>query len=88
VGEIYDIGFYSVGFCVSYLTPAEVAAMLRVSPKTISRWVLRDSSMPVTRVGRVVRFEVEALERWLRAHARRKTGSDAAQVSVRMEKTI
>jgi excisionase family DNA binding protein len=57
---------------VIYLTPAEVAEMLKVSPKTVSRWALEDPSMPVTRLGRTVRFELEAFERWLRAHGRRK----------------
>jgi excisionase family DNA binding protein len=57
---------------VIYLTPAEVAEMLKVSVKTVSRWALEDPSMPVTRLGRTVRFEAEALERWLRAHGRRR----------------
>jgi excisionase family DNA binding protein len=67
---------------VIYLTPAEVAELLKVSPKTISRWALEDPSMPVTRLGRTVRFEREALERWLRAHGRRKAGSGGPQVAV------
>ena len=67
---------------VVYLTPAEVAELLKVSPKTVSRWALADPSMPVTRLGRTVRFEVEALERWLRAHSRRKTGPGGSQVAV------
>jgi hypothetical protein len=34
------------------------------------------------RLGRTVRFESEALERWLRAHGRRKAGSGGSQVAV------
>jgi excisionase family DNA binding protein len=67
---------------VTFLTPAQVAEMLQISPKTVSRWALEDPSMPVTRMGRTVRFEVEALERWLRAHGRRKAGSGVSQVAV------
>ena len=51
-----------------YLTPAEVAAMLKVSPKTIYRWSLTDSTMPVVRLGpggHVVRFPREKLMSWL-----------------------
>jgi excisionase family DNA binding protein len=48
-----------------YLTVEDVAAMLQVSPKTVSRWSLEDPTMPVLRRGRVVRFERGALMRWL-----------------------
>jgi len=49
-----------------YLTPAQVAELLQVSPRTISRWALQDASMPCIRLpGRVVRFEEGALLRWL-----------------------
>jgi excisionase family DNA binding protein len=50
----------------AYLTPAQVAEMLQVSPKTITRWALQDASMPCVRLpGTVVRFEEGALLRWL-----------------------
>ena len=49
-----------------YLTPAQVADLLQVSEKTVSRWSLQDASMPTLRIGRVVRFEREALMSWLR----------------------
>jgi len=49
-----------------YLTPAQVAEMLQVSAKTVSRWALQDASMPCIRLpGRVVRFEEGTLLRWL-----------------------
>jgi len=48
-----------------YLTPADVAELLRISEKTVSRWALEDPSMPVLRRGRVVRFERERLLAWL-----------------------
>src|SRR5437762_1987168 len=48
-----------------YLTPAQVAELLQVSEKTVSRWALTDPTMPVLRRGRVVRFERERLLAWL-----------------------
>ena len=51
--------------CFKYLTPAQVAEMLQVSEKTVSRWALEDPSMPVLRRGRVIRFERERLLAWL-----------------------
>src|SRR5947199_5942224 len=48
-----------------YLTPRDVAAMLQVDERTILRWAAQDASMPVTRLGRVIRFEREPLLRWL-----------------------
>ena len=48
-----------------YLTPDDVAAMLKVDDRTVLRWAQQDASMPATRIGRVVRFEREPLMRWL-----------------------
>jgi len=48
-----------------YLTPAQVADLLQVSEKTVSRWALTDTTMPVLRRGRVVRFDRERLLAWL-----------------------
>src|SRR5215467_11052732 len=50
----------------AYLTPKEVADMLRVSEKSIYRWAKDDPSMPMLRLGGTVRFPRERLERWLR----------------------
>jgi excisionase family DNA binding protein len=71
----------------AYLTAAQVAELLQVSEKTVTRWSLEDSSMPVLRRGRVVRFERAPLLAWLSRQSRsarrvtqgsRKTASDAA----------
>ena len=59
-----------------YLTPPEVAQMLRVSEATVYRWALSDATMPVTRAGRTVRFRRTALERWL---AQREQGRGRAR---------
>jgi len=50
----------------AYLTPAQVAALLQISVKTVYRWSSTDSTMPVLRVGSTVRFPRERLLRWLR----------------------
>lgn len=49
----------------TFLTAEQIADMLQVDERTVLRWAQQDSSMPVTRLGRVVRFEREALLRWL-----------------------
>jgi|RhiMethySRZTD1v2_1073278.scaffolds.fasta_scaffold17427_6 excisionase family DNA binding protein len=48
-----------------YLTAAEVGALLKLHPRTILRLAAEDATMPVTRFGRIVRFERSALDRWL-----------------------
>jgi len=49
-----------------YLTPAEVAAILRVHPRTVLRLAQQDATMPVIRLGtRLVRFEKAEFERWM-----------------------
>jgi excisionase family DNA binding protein len=49
----------------AFLTAREVADMLRVDERTVLRWAQEDATMPATRVRRVIRFEREALLRWL-----------------------
>jgi len=39
-----------------YLTPKEVADLLRVSEKSVYRWARDDPSMPMLRLGGTVRF--------------------------------
>ena len=50
-----------------YLTAEEVATLLRASPKTVYRIAKADATMPVLKLGGLVRFPRERLERWLRA---------------------
>lgn len=50
----------------AYLTPSDLARELQVSDKTIYRWAATDSTMPVLRIGGVVRFPRERTMRWLR----------------------
>jgi len=49
-----------------YLTVHEVAKLLRVSDKSVLRYAQADATMPVLRLGGVLRFRRERLERWLR----------------------
>jgi len=61
-----------------FLTPKQVAEMLRVSEATVSRWAAQDATFPATRLpGRLVRIEEQALHRWLR----RKSGRNVLQVA-------
>ena len=58
---------------VTFLTPKQVAEMLRVSEATVSRWAAQDATFPATRLpGRLVRIEEQALHQWLRRKQRRK----------------
>ena len=51
-----------------YLTPLEVARMLRVHVKTILRLAKSDPSMPLVRLGpQVLRFPRQKLLLWLQA---------------------
>src|SRR5262249_46283198 len=51
-----------------YLTATEVAQLLQVNEKTVYRWAAQDATMPVLRIGGVVRLRRERFLRWLRQH--------------------
>ena len=65
----------------SYLTPKQVADMLQVDERTVLRWAQQDAYMPATRIGRVIRFEKTALERWL-ARKRPRSAQGSTQTAV------
>lgn len=46
-----------------FATAAELARHLRVAEPTVRAW-LRFTEIPVIRVGRLVRFDVDAVEAW------------------------
>ena len=50
------------------LTVAEVARWLRITPRTVYRFV-RNAQLPHVRVGRGLRFTRAAVEAWLRRRA-------------------
>jgi excisionase family DNA binding protein len=47
-----------------FLTPQEVAEILRVSVYTVRRWI-KEGNLPAYKVGRSWRIEEEELGRWL-----------------------
>ncbi len=49
-----------------YLTAAQVADLLQVSPKTVYRLAKADASLPTLEIGGVIRFPKDRLLRWLR----------------------
>jgi excisionase family DNA binding protein len=59
-----------------YLTATQVARWLQVSEKSVYRWATHDPSMPALRIGGVVRFPRERLERWVRS---REQGTGGAR---------
>jgi excisionase family DNA binding protein len=63
----------------AYLTVDDLADLLKCSPKTVARWSLTDPTMPVLRVGRVVRFPKARLLRWL---ASREQGRGRPRLAV------
>ncbi len=50
-----------------WLTPAEVASLLKVSVRTVGRWIAT-GDLPALRVGSVVRVGRQALAEWQRRH--------------------
>lgn len=53
------------GTTLSALTSKELAAMLKVTPKTVCAMVKR--GMPAQKVGRAWRFDLDAIKAWLGA---------------------
>jgi excisionase family DNA binding protein len=49
----------------AFLTPAQAAELLQVSPKSIYRWATSDHTMPVFRKGAILRFPRERLLEWV-----------------------
>jgi excisionase family DNA binding protein len=68
-----------------YMTPGEVADLLRVSTKTVHRWVADDPSMPALRLKGTVRFPQGLLLRWL---ADRTSGPARARRSQHQERLL
>lgn len=50
-----------------WLTPADVARELQVSPRTVGRWIER-GDLPALRVDSIVRISRQALAEWQRRH--------------------
>ncbi|HLW59347.1 MAG TPA: helix-turn-helix domain-containing protein, partial [bacterium] len=63
------------GMTKRFLTPQEVAELLRVSAAAIHR-LLRRGELPSVRVGRAWRVDEAELQRWLRRHSSIVRGRD------------
>lgn len=61
----------SAKVAVTYLPPADAAADLGFSSKTLANWRLLGSGPSFSKVGRVVRYQVEDLEAWIAVHGQR-----------------
>lgn len=51
------------------LTKEEIAGYLHLSPRTIESWVSR-GRIPHIKLGRAVRFDVKAIQEWLKTKTR------------------
>lgn len=51
-----------------WLKTRQAAAHLEVSLSTLRRWMVQ-TSIPFSRIGRVVRFDANALDRWTKGRA-------------------
>lgn len=65
-----------------FMTPAEVAAELRVSPAVVLRLVRR-GDLPALRVGRLWRVDRDDLRRWIRRHRQGVTANARAALNGR-----
>jgi excisionase family DNA binding protein len=61
-----------------FLTARDLAELLKVSEKSIARWASQDASMPAIRLGRMVRFERQAVLDWLRSRTQGRRKRAAA----------
>jgi predicted DNA-binding transcriptional regulator AlpA len=69
-----------------YLTAGQVSEMYQVDTATVYRWASTDPTMPATRISGTVRFEAQALHRWLASHTQksrkqRVSGATQAQIA-------
>lgn len=58
------------GLLSGWLTRAEVAAEIGVSPTTLQRWANRRHGPPYVRIGRKVLYRAVAVQEWLVARER------------------
>ena len=58
-----------------FLTTEQVAELLQVSSRTLTRWAAADRSMPVYRIGGVTRYHRRALERRPKSERSRRPSS-------------
>lgn len=69
----------------AYLTPAQLAALVQVSTKTLTRLAQRDPSFPVLYVGGVVRYPRDRVLVWFR---QREQGRPQSQKPLRSRSQV
>lgn len=57
-----------------YLTPKEVAAMLRTTEGTLANWRYLGKNLDYLKVGGLPRYEAREVERYIKRNTHRKTG--------------
>jgi phage terminase Nu1 subunit (DNA packaging protein) len=60
----------SVGVLAKYLTRDQLAAELKVSPRTITRWTFEPDGIPHLPLGNRTLYDRAAVLNWLDAHAK------------------
>jgi hypothetical protein len=55
-----------------YLLPNELAAELKVQPRTLARWRVLGEAPPVTMIGRKPYFAKSSVAAWLKAREQKK----------------
>jgi len=55
-----------------YVTPTELCAQLRKTPRTLARWTARGFGPPRVRVERMVLYRIADVRAWLAAHLERR----------------
>jgi len=55
-----------------YVTPTELCAQLRKTPRTLARWTARGFGPPRIRVERMILYRIADVRAWLTAHLERR----------------
>lgn len=63
----------------AWLTPKQAAALLVIHPDTLRRYRREGSGPPFARFGRVVRYQLAAVEAWLQQRTATSTADEAAR---------
>ena len=66
------------GLLTGWLNRTDLARELTLSVDTLQRWETRRMGPPCVRVGRKVRYRMEAVRDWLREQEVRKAGTSRA----------
>ena len=51
-----------------YLTPVDVEEMLGVKQQTLAHWRSQGKGPQYIKVGKVIRYSLDELERWIQSH--------------------